>query len=433
MEKNVEFKINKTALQLNPGEHDWLKLLAIPGGSAVEALFESSDPAVVNVSPDGTVTAVGNGSAVVSVRPASGGEAFICSVTVGEFKPASKFRIVAFMPYFYGPELNETTFDNLKKGGVTNVELNFVMAADTVSDEGIMKALALANERGLDVTLSGKKFTGAAWPTLPDEEILEFVKRYSHLPGVSAFFITDEPQTSTQYARPIALIKSVMPHAIAHINYCDKYRDNISALQSELKDRYGVSLDYVMYDSYCFMTEVCNESRLYSQLRYNREVSRELGVPGATYIQSISWNQTYRPNGDEVRYQVFAALASGVKQISYFCWKTPAPNKAETFGPAVIDIDNSPTDLFGPVSELNARVQVLGPTLMKLETIDLYHTGEEFGDGFNALLGGFFVKPADYSRKLALSHMEDANGRVYCMIVNRDYKKPAEGRGYVRK
>ncbi|MBO4325772.1 MAG: discoidin domain-containing protein, partial [Clostridia bacterium] len=427
-EENVKTQINKKALLLNPGEQDWLDLHTVPGNDRIAARYESSNSKIVKVDADGTVSALAEGNAVITVTSEADGEIFSCDVTVKEFKPSSKFQIVAFIPYFYGSEVNETTFDNLKNGGITNVELNFALGADAITYDNIIKALSLAYERGLDVTVSEKQFTGATWPSFTDEQILEFVKRYSHIPGVAAYYITDEPATSTQFARAISLIKSVMPYAVAHMNYCGAYKENITGLQNELKNKYGLSLDYAMYDAYCFTTPVCNEGTLYTQLAYNREVSRELGIPGATYIQAMNWNQTYRPNADEVRYQVFAALASGVKQISYFCWKTPAANSAETYGPAVIDIDNNPTELFGPVSEINARVQALGPTLMKLETIDLYHTGADFGAGFNALPAGFFVKPADYEQKLALSHMEDADGRVYCMIVNRDYKNPAEVR-----
>lgn len=425
-EEKVVVSINKNALLMNPGETDWVKLIAEPGNAQVGATYKSSDEAVCRVSEDGTVTGVDYGSAVITATEIATGKTYECSVTVEEFRPSAKFQIVAFIPYFYGSEVNETTFDNLKNGGITNVELNFALDGTALTRENILKALSMAYERGLDVTVSEQAYSAGTWPNLSDEAILEFVKRYSHIPGVAAYYVTDEPANSLPYARAISLIKSVMPYAVAHINFCGAYEANVTNLQNELKNKYGVSLDYVMYDAYTFMSPVCNEGSLYSQLEYNRNISKALGVPGATYIQAMNWNGNHRPNADEVRYQVFAALAGGVKQISYFCWKTPRANAAETYGPAVIDIDNNPTDLYAPVSEINARVQKLGPTLMKLETIEVFHTGANFGGGFNELPGGFLIRPVDFEQKLALSHMEDANGRVYVMLVNRDYKNGAE-------
>ncbi|MBO7407344.1 MAG: discoidin domain-containing protein, partial [Clostridia bacterium] len=424
-EEHVVIDINKNALLMNPGEIDWLKLTADPGNQTVAATFKSGSNAVARVSADGTVTAVAGGSTVITVTDTATGKTYECAVTVKEYKPAEKFQIVAFIPYFYGSEVTAATFDNLKNGGITNVELNFALDGTALTRENILKALALAYERGLDVTVSEQAFNGNSWPSQSDEAILEFVKRYSHIPGVAAYYVTDEPANSVPYARAIALIKSVMPYAVAHMNYCGAYEANVTGLQNELKNKYGLSLDYVMYDAYTFTAPACNEGLLYSQLEYNRNISKTLGVPGATYIQAMSWNGNHRPNANEIRYQVFASLAGGVKQISYFCWKTPRANSAETYGPAVIDIDNNPTDLFAPVSEINARVQKLGPTLMQLETYDVFHTGTTF-NGYRQLPGGFLIQPVDYDMKLTLSHMEDASGQVYVMLVNRDYKNGAE-------
>jgi len=424
--ETMTMDINKPALILNPGETDWLKILGNPGKVEFAATYSSSDENVVKVDADGTVTAVANGTAVITATANESGKSYTCAVTVEEFKPSSKFQIVAFIPYFYGSEVTETTFDNLKNGGITNVELNFALDDSALTEESVRKALELAYARGLDVTVSSKQFSNVTWPNKSETQVLDFVKQWSHLPGVAAFYITDEPASSIPYARAISLVKSVMPYAVTHINYCGAYEANVTELQKELTKKYGISLDYVMYDAYTFRSAVCDEALLYSQLIYNHNISKKLGIPGACYIQSMAWNNNHRPNGDEIRYQVFASLACGIKQISYFCWKTPRANSAETYGPAVIDIDNNPTDLFEPVSEINAQVQALGPTLMKLEFFDVYHTGKSFGSGYNQLPGGFFLQPVNYEDKLAISHLEDADGQVYSMVVNRDYKNGLE-------
>lgn len=418
--------LNKTALNMNPGEKDWLYIVYGRGSNAAEMTFRSNNESVVSVDGDGTVSAVKEGKATVTVTDAKTGKEYGCEVTVGRFKASEHFQIVAFVPYFNASDINETTFDNLKKGGITNVEINFALASDAITYESNLKAIKLAAERGLDVTVSEKQFNGSGWQSMSDAKILEFVKRYSHLPGVSAYYVVDEPASSVAFARGISLIKSVMPNAVAHMNYCGAYADNVASLQNELKNKYGLSLDYVMYDAYVFMSPSCNENTLYGQLRYNHAISQKLGVPGATYIQAMNWNNNHRPNADEVRYQVFASLAGGVKQISYFCWKTPAANAAETYGPAVIDINNKPTDLFEPVSRINAQVQALGPTLMKLEMNKIYHTGTNFGAEYTPLPLGFFIQPTDDKQPLTVSHMiENENGRNYAMIVNRDYKAAA--------
>lgn len=421
-----ELFVNKYALCMDAGETDRLFLTNGKRETSHAVTCASSDTAIVTVEDDGTVHAVSDGEATVTLTDTVTGETYKVPVTVAHYAAAEKLQIVAFMPFFYEENINETVFDNLKAGGITNVELNFAMDANTVTYQNNLKILALAYERGLDVTVSEADFNAGSWPNKTDRQIREFVDRYSHLPGVSGYYVVDEPSNAVPFARAIALIKSVMPNAVAHMNFCGAYDSIVTSLQEELVSKYGVSLDYVMYDAYTFRTATCAENTLYSQLEYNREIGQRLGVNTATYIQSMAWNGCNRPNADAIRYQVYASLAAGVKQISYFCWQTPRANAAETYGPAVIDIESNPTDLFEPVSKINAAVQALGPTLMKLDCRALYCTGQNFGAGYTELPAGFFIHPADWDQKLAISHMEDKeSGRDYSMIVNRDYTASA--------
>lgn len=421
-----EAYVNKYALVMNPGETDRLELTTGRLSVTEGVTYQSSNEAVATVDADGTVHAVALGEAVVTIHDGNSEKDYTVPVTVEDFDVHDKFQIVAFIPYFYAENINPTTFDNLKAGGITNVELNFALDAGAITYENNLKAIHYCAERGLDITISEKSFHGNSWESKTDEQILEYVRRYAHLPSVEAFYITDEPSVATQYARPIALVKSVDPYAVTHMNFCGAYDGIVSPLQEKLVGEYGQSLDYIMYDAYVFRNPVCSESTLYTQLEYNRTIGQRLGVPTATYIQSMGWNGCNRPNADAIRYQVYASLAAGVKQLSYFCWQTPRANAAETYGPAVIDIDGNPTDLFEPVSRINAAVQALGPTLMKLETKAMYHTGTSFGSGFNLLPAGFFLNPTDWNQNLAISYMADTeSGQSYAMLVNRDYNQSA--------
>lgn len=419
--------MNKYALRMNPGETDWLYMTNGRRRSGHEMTCTSTDEGVVTVDKNGTVHSVAVGEAVIRITDNVTGEHFEVPVTVDDFHVTDHFQIVAFIPLFYEKDINPTTFDNLKKGGITDVELNFALDSKTITYENNLKTIQYCYERGLDCTVSEADFNAGSWPGKTDTQILNFVKKYSHLPGVTAYYVVDEPANAVPFARAIALIKSVMPNAVAHMNFCGAYDGIVTALQNELVSKYDQSLDYVMYDAYVFRSAACAESTLYDQLAYNRAIGQRLGVKTATYIQSMAWNNCNRPNADAIRYQVYASLAAGVKQISYFCWQTPRANAAETYGPAVIDIDGNPTDLFEPVSKINAAVQALGPTLMRLDTQSVFCTGANFGAGYVELPAGFFIHPADWDQKLCLSYMTERDtGRAYSMLVNRDYMAPAE-------
>jgi hypothetical protein len=345
-----------------------------------------------------------------------------------------QFNIVTFIPYFWAEEVNPDYFDQLRQSGITNVELNFALDANAITYENNLKAIQMAYERGMDVTVSEADFTNGTWPSKTKAEIYEFVKKYSHRPGVTGFYIEDESGTSWIYAEAMATIKEIMPYAVTHVNYCGAYADNARALYNELA-KYGEGLlDYVMYDLYCFRSETCDENSMYSSLEYNRQIGQELNTPTAFYVQSMAWNNCYRPNGDDIRYQVWAGLAYGAKQFSYFCYHTPRANAAETYGPAIVDLEGNPTDLYEPVSELNWQIRAIGDTLMKLETKVVYHTGANFGGSYNALPAGYYLRPVDRDQKLTVSRMVDTEtGCEYGIMVNRDYNKPQTVRFTLQK
>ena len=72
--------LNKSVLMLSPGGSE--RLTVTGGAEGEEYVWQNSDPAVLTVSEDGTITAVAEGSAVVTVT--CGDESAVCAVTVKE-------------------------------------------------------------------------------------------------------------------------------------------------------------------------------------------------------------------------------------------------------------------------------------------------------------------------------------------------------------
>ena len=72
--------LNKSVLMLSPGGSEQLSVTG--GTEGEEYVWQNSDPAVLTISEDGTVTAVAEGSAVITVT--CGDESAVCAVTVKE-------------------------------------------------------------------------------------------------------------------------------------------------------------------------------------------------------------------------------------------------------------------------------------------------------------------------------------------------------------
>ena len=332
-----------------------------------------------------------------------------------------KFNIVTFFPYWWESEINAEYFDTLKEAGFTTIEANASMKAEALTYENNLKAAQLAYERGLNFTVAEKDYNNQTWPEKTDAEIEAFVNRYKNVKGVTGIYIEDEDGNAKRYAKAIAKIKSMWPEVVCHVNFCNDYADNARGLYNEL-NKYGTGLmDYLMYDKYTFITPINNEQTFYHYLEYNRVLGQELNLPTANYLQSMKINGGYYPNGNDVRYQVWAGLAYGLKQISYFCYHEPPANERETFGPALVDMDGNKTELFEPSSEINWDVQTIGDTLMQLTANEVYHTGTNFGTAYNALPSSHYLQPVDSTQDLTISRMTHKNGQQYGILVNRDY------------
>ena len=75
-----KLSLNKSVLMLSPGASEQLTVSGVAEGA--ECVWQNSDPAVLTVSEDGKVTAVAEGSAVVTVT--CGDQSAVCAVTVKE-------------------------------------------------------------------------------------------------------------------------------------------------------------------------------------------------------------------------------------------------------------------------------------------------------------------------------------------------------------
>ena len=115
-EKPVEYtvRLNHTTLVMNEGDRTAVTAVVSPatGGSVT---WSSSNPAVADVTADGTVIAVASGNAVITAQPA-GGAAATCSVTVRDISVSAETGDV-------GPDRATLTFPRFSGAGYYLVHL----------------------------------------------------------------------------------------------------------------------------------------------------------------------------------------------------------------------------------------------------------------------------------------------------------------------
>ncbi len=344
-----------------------------------------------------------------------------CTVTVDDHSMLDNLMITTFRSPSK-PHLTPETYDLLKAAGFTNIQNEWNTSVNTVEDNLLMAQYAY--ERGMDITASigawADGFVGLSY-----EEVQERVSIFSHVPGVGGIYILDEPFNANPYASAFKPIKDLMPYADVHLNFLPllSYGDE-KTYAAQINDLYqltGGRLDYLMYDHYPFnwTDGYMNEASWFQNLDVVRKLGLKTGAKTGTFILSISMRNGYRrPTGDEIRYEMYTAMAYGYKQLAYFCWETP--NEIDYgFGPAIVDTEGMPTEIYEPVKEVNNEALKLGPTLMQLECVEPYNTDTLCGYD-RALPDDFFLQPNKLAQ-LVISHMRNPEtGEDYAFIVNRE-------------
>lgn len=412
----AEINLNKEALSMNEGETEQLNAQEIGVQNTQDTFrWTSSSPEVAKVK-NGLVTAERKGTAVITVTDEQNHLTQTCSVIVTV--PQNQFLISAFWPPVSG-YINATQYDYLKNAGI-----NYLHNVDCSNVADRKAALSLAAKRGMKIGVSDSRFSDSLNKT--DDQIGKVIDEYRNVPGVGGYYIVDEPYNANSYAR---VYKTMLNHdkdAIPYLNFLPGYvYPSITAYQDQMTDFAQLvgcnNTKYLMYDGYPFgASENSFSTYMYQNMDAVRQTGLKTNVKTSTFIQSVGIpGSLRRTNKNEIRFEVSCALAYGFKQISYFTWWTPT-HRSETFTDAIISADGTPTDLYNPVCAINKQVTVLGPLLMKLDALEVYHSGTQ-SEGTVSLPKDYFfqVKSSD---DVLISYMRDRkNGRNYIMAVNKSF------------
>jgi hypothetical protein len=88
-----------------------------------------------------------------------------------------------------------------------------------------------------------------------------------------------------------------------------------------------------------------------------------------------------------------------------------------------VDSESRPTRKYEGIKALNGEILKLGPTLMKLTSIGVYHSGS-VPSGCRGLDGNPLVSKA--SDNLLIGLFEDPDSIDYLLVVNKDYESKQE-------
>lgn len=261
---------------------------------------------------------------------------------------------------------------------------------------------------------------------LSEDEIAERVEKLTSKvidkPGVFGYYLWDEPNTSLfpSLARWSSTFRKIHPEALCYINLLPNYA-SAGQLGAETYEQYlesfveTVDPTYISYDHYALMDDGSLRHGYFQNLESARKVSLLHDLPFWNIILSNSHFRYADPTFNGLRFQVYTTLAYGGGGISYFTYFLSATGNYRL---APIDQFRNKTPTWDMVRYINMQIHKLGPTYLKLKSLNVFHHPEvpEQCIGFDTslhlaeLTGGSFL----------VGEFEDPEGHPFVMVVNKD-------------
>ncbi len=180
------------------------------------------------------------------------------------------------------------------------------------------------------------------------------------------------------------------------------------------------NIQYLSFENYPFLENGTFRESYFKNLDIIRRAGLNNGIRTASYLQAIGVKDNYRrPNATELEYNAFINLAYGIKSVVWFTyWSFAAEeNKITT---SIVDEKGNETDLYEPFKKINGEMQQLGKRLIKLDAIEVYHSGSKIPEGAARIPDTFFWQPENRSDELIVSHLKGVkSNEEYVMVVNK--------------
>ncbi len=245
---------------------------------------------------------------------------------------------------------------------------------------------------------------------------------YGSHPALWGYYLKDEPNSS-DFRRLAPVNKYFLKKDPAHVPYINLFPTYATTEQlgnptyEQHVDEFCrvVQPKLLSYDHYALLA---NGERpdYFENLEIIRRQSIKHSVPFNYILLSVPHGPYRDPSEADLRWQVNTALAYGARGLMYFTYNTPN-DPAWNYRNAIIDADGKPTAKHDQVRRINAEVLKLAPTLMRLRSVAVYHTGMA-PHGAKLLPEDGLVRRID-GGEFVVGQFDSDTGQKYAMFVNR--------------
>ncbi len=232
--------------------------------------------------------------------------------------------------------------------------------------------------------------------------------------AVWGYRIKDEPQGADEYptlAERVEAFREADPNHPGYINLGGSYQ----GLHSTFID--VVKPDILSYDYYQWSW---GQDKQFSRLEEYRAAALDAGIPLVVWVSGNAapvearkaagegnyYSYYYPENMRRMRHSVFTSLAYGVKGIQWF-------HGCNVF-------DGGKLRLTGQdIAVINGELQKLGPVLVKLHSVDVFHT-LPLPNNTRPIPDGFWAQVAEDHWVLGI--FKDSEDNDFLLLANRDHE-----------
>jgi len=197
-------------------------------------------------------------------------------------------------------------------------------------------------------------------------------------PACWGYNVYDEPshEMIPDLVKEVAGIREHRPGKLAYLVTLPDYADDPAYYGAGYDDYLEhftkeIGVDVLCMCYYPMLTPTVDGRDAYcGNLAIMRKHSMANDIPWWNFFNSMPWGPHYDPTESHLRWQIYSSLAYGARGVLYFCYWTPIGPEFVRGG-AIMTVEGHRTRHYDQAKRINACLKNLGPTLMKLTSVNV--------------------------------------------------------------
>lgn len=309
-------------------------------------------------------------------------------------------------------ELSLERFQEMAEMGLTHSLMSY-------SPEGNLKALGLAEQVGMKLFISDRRFLKE------NTDRWEAVKMYRGHPALEGYTLRDEPSASdfTELTAARDGLEILDPDSWSYVNLLPTYASPEQLgtdTYPEHADRFVNQFrpEILSFDHYPILKGDLLRDDFFQNLEWIRQAALAQGIPFWAFALTCPHHPYPTPTAGSIRFQVWSVFNYGAKGIQYFTYWTPKPGHWD-FHDAPIREDGTRSPVYDLLKTLNREIQSVAPILMQSRVTGIWHTFP-VPKGAQGLNASCPVEKVEGGPALISLH-QTSDGRRFLQITNRSF------------